>query len=327
VHALATSADGRAIFADGSPQVWVIDPDHPEGYMKLRFKHTSAIDLEQEGIVAVTVTANGRALLGARDGGVAWTSKALRVVEERFPRESQRPPLALDADNGWVYVLRAGVLDRFAMPRKGEEDDTRPPAQTLRLQRAATCMVTAPGGMLVLAGPQSDDQLGRLWTVDAETLAWEPLALRERTLLEAAHSDDSGRKKPDFTQVRSKLTGPAISKVSVDAVISATPAFWVTRDTGAILERPSIAMEATDVLPADALFLGCGPAGLLHGFADFARARNLDAVLSLETYMGCGFGVCNACPVATNPDGPLGFWPYTRTCIEGPVFPLSSIQF
>ena len=82
-----------------------------------------------------------------------------------------------------------------------------------------------------------------------------------------------------------------------------------------------------DKLPADALFLGCGPAGLLHGFADFARKRQLDAVLSLETYMGCGFGVCNGCPVATNPDGPLGAWPYTRTCIEGPVFPLSSIQF
>ena len=80
-------------------------------------------------------------------------------------------------------------------------------------------------------------------------------------------------------------------------------------------------------LPADALFLACGPAGLLHGFADFARARKLDAVLSLETYMGCGYGVCNGCPVPTHPDGPLGAWPYARTCTEGPVFPLSSIQF
>lgn len=255
VHALAASADGRAIFADGSPQVWVIDPDHPSGYMKLKFKHTSAIDLEQEGIVALTVAENGRALLGARDGGIAWTSKALRVVEERFPKESQRPPLALDAHKGWVYALRAGgVLDRFAIPQSGDDDD-RPAAQTVRLQRSATCMVTAPGGMLVLAGPQSDDQLGRLWTVDAETLEWGPLALRERTLVEAPQSDEGGRKKPDFTRVRSKLTGPPISKVPVDAVISSTPAFWITRDTGAILERPTTTMEAADVLPADALLL------------------------------------------------------------------------
>ncbi len=257
VHALAASADGRAIFADGSPQVWVIDPDHPSGYMKLKFKHTSAIELEQEGIVALNVATNGRALLGARDGGVAWTSKALRVVEERFPKEAQRPPLALDSDDGWVYVLRGGgVLDRFAIPRKDEEDGARPAAQTVRLQRSATCMLTAPEGVLVLAGPQSDDQLGRLWTVDAEALAWEPLALRERLLAETTHlHEDGGPKKPDFTQVRTKLKGDAISQVSVDAVIGATPEFWVTRDTGAILERPSATMDAADVLPADALLL------------------------------------------------------------------------
>jgi len=81
------------------------------------------------------------------------------------------------------------------------------------------------------------------------------------------------------------------------------------------------------LLPQDALFLACGPAGLLHGFADFARARELDAWLSLETYMGCGFGVCNGCPVPTEPDGPLGAWPYAKTCTEGPVFPLSTIRF
>lgn len=80
-------------------------------------------------------------------------------------------------------------------------------------------------------------------------------------------------------------------------------------------------------IPREADFLACGPAGLLHGFADFARARGLDAWLSLETYMGCGFGVCNACPVPTEPDGPLGAWPWAKTCTEGPVFPLSSIRF
>lgn len=80
-------------------------------------------------------------------------------------------------------------------------------------------------------------------------------------------------------------------------------------------------------LPQDALFLACGPAGLLHGFADFARARKLHAWLSLETYMGCGYGVCNGCPVPTEPTGTLGHWPYAKTCTEGPVFPLSDIQF
>ena len=78
---------------------------------------------------------------------------------------------------------------------------------------------------------------------------------------------------------------------------------------------------------ADARFVACGPEGLLHGFAEFARARGLRAELSLETYMGCGFGVCNACPVPTAPDGPLGAWPWARTCEAGPVFELPAIRF
>ncbi len=78
---------------------------------------------------------------------------------------------------------------------------------------------------------------------------------------------------------------------------------------------------------ADARFVACGPEGLLHGFADFARSRNLRAELSLETYMGCGYGVCNACPTRTAPDGPLGAWPWAKTCEQGPVFDLTSIQF
>ncbi len=95
---------------------------------------------------------------------------------------------------------------------------------------------------------------------------------------------------------------------------------------GNVVQALGAALDAGE-LSSSAHFLACGPAGLLHGFADFARQRLLRAWLSLETYMGCGFGVCNACPVPTNPDGPLGAWPFARTCKEGPVFSLDAIQF
>ncbi len=77
----------------------------------------------------------------------------------------------------------------------------------------------------------------------------------------------------------------------------------------------------------DALFCACGPEGLLHGFAAFAREHALEYELSLETYMGCGFGVCNGCPVPTAPDGPLGSWPWAKACRAGPVFSGSAIRF
>ena len=81
-----------------------------------------------------------------------------------------------------------------------------------------------------------------------------------------------------------------------------------------------------EALPKDALYLACGPKPLLKAFADLAQAQGLEAQVSLETYMGCGFGACNACPTPTNPDGPLGAWPWAKTCQEGPVFSLDSIQ-
>lgn len=95
---------------------------------------------------------------------------------------------------------------------------------------------------------------------------------------------------------------------------------------GNVIQRLASGLETGEV-PGAALFCACGPEGLLHAFAAFACEHGLDAELSLETYMGCGFGVCNACPIPTREDGPLGAWPYAKTCLDGPVFALESIEF
>ena len=79
-------------------------------------------------------------------------------------------------------------------------------------------------------------------------------------------------------------------------------------------------------ISSKATFVACGPEGLLHAFADFARLRSLTAFLSLETYMGCGFGVCNSCPVPTSVEGKFSDWPYATTCSQGPVFSLADIH-
>lgn len=108
------------------------------------------------------------------------------------------------------------------------------------------------------------------------------------------------------------------------------PVACATQDGGAGFRGSVLDLLAADLdagrLPLDARFCACGPEGLLRAFAVFARARGLDAELSLETYMGCGWGGCNACPVATDPSGPLGAWPWARTCTQGPVFPLAALR-
>jgi hypothetical protein len=262
IHGLIASPDGRAVFADGSAQAWVIDPDHPSGYMKLRLRRTSDADVFEEGIVLLGTTTRGRAIVAARDGAVGWTNRALRLVDEKLPRDEATTPLAVTGDERWIYVLRAaGMLQRFLVaqpepePDAKEEPEPLPDAQTTKLDRIASCM-TLVGDRLVLAGPTHDDQLGRLWRCAPEELEWKPLRLGTRRLQEPAPPNDTeGKKVPDFTPVRSKVKGPALCEIKVDDVLASTPPFWVTRSQGTLVERPVAIRTPEDVLPADTLLL------------------------------------------------------------------------
>jgi dihydroorotate dehydrogenase electron transfer subunit len=64
----------------------------------------------------------------------------------------------------------------------------------------------------------------------------------------------------------------------------------------------------------------CGPDGMMHAVAKFCAARGIACWLSLETYMGCGYGVCNGCSVRVRRP-----WPYAKACAEGPVFAASEL--
>jgi dihydroorotate dehydrogenase electron transfer subunit len=63
----------------------------------------------------------------------------------------------------------------------------------------------------------------------------------------------------------------------------------------------------------------CGPEPMMHAVATLCEQRGLRCFLSLETYMACGYGVCNGCTVKVQ--GPrFKGWPYSKTCLEGPVY-------
>lgn len=63
----------------------------------------------------------------------------------------------------------------------------------------------------------------------------------------------------------------------------------------------------------------CGPDPMMHAVARLCAARGLDCYLSLENYMGCGYGVCNGCSVKVKGKR-FGGWPYSKSCVEGPVY-------
>lgn len=77
------------------------------------------------------------------------------------------------------------------------------------------------------------------------------------------------------------------------------------------------------VRASDTVFC-CGPDPMMHAVARLCALRGLRCFLSLETYMACGYGVCNGCTVEVKGERFKG-WPYSRTCQEGPVYETSEL--
>lgn len=296
---LVASQDERAVFSDGSSTAWVIDPAHPQGYAQLRLAETSRVPVASEAITCIGRTPEGRVILAARDGAVAWTSVDLRLAGERHPAGSEAEPLAVAGDERWIYVLRGkGVLQRFliAQPlppkkpekkRKGKMSDFGKPAepepeplpetQEVRLDKIASCLLVldddtepsdpdapadpaTPGKkLLVLGGGKAGDQLGRLWTVDPESLAWETVPSGKRTLVEPEPEPEPSEplppQKPSFIATKNKLAGPKIAELSVDDVVGGKVELWLTHGHGSLLERPTELRPIAEMLPGDAILL------------------------------------------------------------------------
>lgn len=88
---------------------------------------------------------------------------------------------------------------------------------------------------------------------------------------------------------------------------------WAT-DDGSRGERGTV----LDAVPGgDRQLLACGPNSMLAAVA----ARWPEAQVALETYMGCGTGVCLGCAV------PLATGSYGRACTEGPVYRAAAVDW
>ncbi len=70
----------------------------------------------------------------------------------------------------------------------------------------------------------------------------------------------------------------------------------------------------------------CGPDPMMKAVVAFADRNDFQSWISLESYMGCGVGICNGCAVGTKEEGPHGDWPVAKCCVDGPVFASSAVQ-
>jgi dihydroorotate dehydrogenase electron transfer subunit len=73
--------------------------------------------------------------------------------------------------------------------------------------------------------------------------------------------------------------------------------------------------EGTPANPGnEAEVLACGPLPMLRAVRQMCAERGVRCLLSLETEMACGVGICRGCMVRR-----AGEQGYLCTCVEGPV--------
>lgn len=75
-------------------------------------------------------------------------------------------------------------------------------------------------------------------------------------------------------------------------------------------------------LPRPKLF-ACGPTPMLRALQVLSTSMNLPCEASLEGPMGCGFGICQGCPVELTGSEKK----YALMCKDGPTFDISRIKF
>ena len=71
--------------------------------------------------------------------------------------------------------------------------------------------------------------------------------------------------------------------------------------------------------------LCCGPEPMMERVSEIAEQQQIDCVVSLETPMACGIGICFSCVAKVREEA--GGWDYKRTCVDGPVFDARQIQW
>jgi dihydroorotate dehydrogenase electron transfer subunit len=65
----------------------------------------------------------------------------------------------------------------------------------------------------------------------------------------------------------------------------------------------------------------CGPNPMLRALKEFCMEKSIDAQVSTECAMACGFGICQGCPIESSDDGK-----YFLVCKDGPVFDVKDVK-
>jgi dihydroorotate dehydrogenase electron transfer subunit len=80
-----------------------------------------------------------------------------------------------------------------------------------------------------------------------------------------------------------------------------------------------------ETIHKDRLVVCCGPEPMIEAVAKICHAAGAPCLVSLETPMACGIGICFSCVAKVRQAD--GDWDYKRTCVEGPIFDATQIEW
>ncbi len=90
-----------------------------------------------------------------------------------------------------------------------------------------------------------------------------------------------------------------------------------------------IALAEIDI-HENSIIYACGPEPMLFAVQNFANKNNIRAQLSVESYMGCGVGLCQGCVIERNNDQLKDHSyheKYSLVCLDGPVYDCAEVTF
>ena len=107
---------------------------------------------------------------------------------------------------------------------------------------------------------------------------------------------------------------------------------YLTTDDGTIGDEGTVMEPLKRIIieNKNTYLFACGPEPMLHAVREFALKNNIPAQLSVESYMGCGFGLCQGCVIQRN-DYEIRdhsyHEKYSLVCLDGPVYEAGDISF
>ena len=107
---------------------------------------------------------------------------------------------------------------------------------------------------------------------------------------------------------------------------------YLTTDDGTMGEEGTVMvpLERLVKINKNAFIFACGPENMLRAVKKFAVNNDIQAQLSVESYMGCGIGFCQGCVIERNiPKIQSHSYheKYSLVCIDGPIYNATDINF